>query len=652
MKKQGISLMILITTVIIISLLTGTAVVTGKEITDNLKGLEFATNIANIEYCYNNLKDQKSFKESNVESIIDLTNFTEKEIKEYFPNENIENKSIKLSYIKLEDLGLDLKQGNFEKGKEDYFAISKQTNKIYYLNGLKLGDKKYYYLTDDLRKRYNINEEEIKNNIDKYTNNSKDKIAPTITTGNIIENMQSGKVVINDVIAKDDSGKIKKLKYELECLNKEESRYYFAENGMLVKNNKIELEDMVQKVTIYAEDYSGNYNIITINCNNEYMKPKLSNNMVPIRYKKGKWQVCKETDPLWYDYSSTSKKWANVMISDKKLEEGTVVKEEDLGDMYVWIPRFAYSINKFHTENKENEIAFDIMFMKDANHGINNKTYNKDYEYPAVGTKTPMIVHPAFTVNNNELSGIWIAKFPVNENNKINPNGKYKFTDIATAFSESKNKNSLANSHLTTNTEWGAIAYLTSSKYGNKLETNTEKIVAKNNYKIDAYKLSTTGNVTGIYDLNSKYGEYVAGYLNYPGVSVENGNWNIYNPGNTEINTADNSFKKKYVEDILNNLKLSPKGDAMYETIKSGAFLGTISKDEKTWILNPNDNKYTPGNSYYGEDSVLIGNIDMPYLTRGGVNREFSESGLFAVKFVKGNDDREFIKYRPVLNIK
>ena len=82
------------------------------------------------------------------------------------------------------------------------------------------------------------------------------------------------------------------------------------------------------------------------------------------------------------------------------------------------------------------------------------------------------------------------------------------------------------------NSEWGAAAYLSQSKYGkygNSLYQGINKEVAKNdnsgyitgggNYLTNIAQ-STTGNITGIYDMNGGKLEYVMGsYFGYEGKS-------------------------------------------------------------------------------------------------------------------------------------
>ena len=77
------------------------------------------------------------------------------------------------------------------------------------------------------------------------------------------------------------------------------------------------------------------------------------------------------------------------------------------------------------------------------------------------------------------------------------------------------------------NSEWGAVAYLTESKYGRNgtevtINNSSDYITGSaqtasgttNDYKsVDGVLASSTGNVYGIYDLSGGAYEYVASYL-------------------------------------------------------------------------------------------------------------------------------------------
>ena len=100
-----------------------------------------------------------------------------------------------------------------------------------------------------------------------------------------------------------------------------------------------------------------------------------------------------------------------------------------------------------------------------------------------------------------------------------------------------------ASSHLIKNSEWGAVAYLCYSDYGSVPQINAAGTIKttpywytydmytgqgpktndSNNYSTTNGMLaSTTGNTTGVYDMNGGAWEYVAAY-------IDNGNSNLNN---------------------------------------------------------------------------------------------------------------------------
>ena len=107
----------------------------------------------------------------------------------------------------------------------------------------------------------------------------------------------------------------------------------------------------------------------------------------------------------WYNYSE--KKWANAKTTND-------------GSMWVWIPRYAYKINKSNQ-------TFDVVFLV----GTTDNYYDKDGKLQTAKRQTSetdipdatkdYVVHPAFTNESNigyvnggwkkELTGIWVSKF-------------------------------------------------------------------------------------------------------------------------------------------------------------------------------------------------------------------------------------------------
>lgn len=236
------------------------------------------------------------------------------------------------------------------------------------------------------------------------------------------------------------------------------------------------------------------------------------------------------------------------MLSDGKYKEGKVVegqivKEEELGSMYVWIPRYAYRI--------VGEKNIEVNFLKgNTNQDKDGKEYTED---ESTDTKTTPIVHPAFRLAGGQLSGIWVSKFEASGTNK----------------------------------DGNAVAYLCYSQYGNVPKINGAGSLVENNHWYDYYTgqgpasassegwynktddthnyntsngmlASTTGNITGIYDMNGGCWERVAGYL-------DNGNWSLNGYGQS----ADGSIK--YFE----NGKINSTYASLWDSYE-------VSEEEKT----------------------------------------------------------------------
>ena len=460
------------------------------------------------------------------------------------------------------------------------------------------------------------------------------------------------------------------------------------------KDNKIKYRIPVDNYGQYKIKISTTDNVEMgenyIDVNFKGNAPKLSEGMIPVIYDdtKKKWIITEETDPDWFDY--THKVWANVMLSDgtynknnKKL--GYEVDDNELGSMFTWIPRYAYSITQFKVAKDgegTTQNIFDVSYLIGiTDSDQDNITYNTDYNIETVstGSPTPKIVHPAFTFGGNKLTGFWTAKFEASmaednkntkaDNNvttktiKILPNvDSWSYINIGNSFLNCLNmKNNTiyglstnADTHLMKNIEWGAVAYLAGSQYGITPIIN-DSYTAGNDYKTNVSQ-STTGNETGIYDLNGGSWERVAAYWdNGDDKLSENGTttvfpsnqlnsayakyWDRYGVSQNEItqmnndlwnqNSSANGTRKSITDDRYNLMK-NIKGDAMYETINTYSYYGKNSSNNYLWLLTETDTSTNYGRSYYNRDYTLLGNILLPFLHRGGSWNSGYLTGVFS----------------------
>ena len=257
--------------------------------------------------------------------------------------------------------------------------------------------------------------------------------------------------------------------------------------------NEIDYSDMVKAT--YNASYNGfDYEFVRKNACTEVIqyvsRPELADGMIPVVYDDGSWKKA-DLNSKWYNYSD--KKWANAVLvrewksvdtgSKSRYEylespAGTPILETDILAYFVWIPRFRYQLFSSNSVTPIN-IAFESISTSKSQ-----------------GTAPGQwLTHPAFTYNNHELSGIWVGKYEAsNSNDSIIVKSGTAWTNIDYVSANDKilsmtNQNNIyglkgVNTHMVRNSEWGALAYLTNSIYGN-LSDN-----------------SSTGNNTGIHNLS------------------------------------------------------------------------------------------------------------------------------------------------------
>ena len=355
--------------------------------------------------------------------------------------------------------------------------------------------------------------------------------------------------------------------------------------------------------------------------------PKLGSGMTPIKWNGSSWVNTTGSDKDWYDY--TGKKWANAKTSD--------------GSMWVWIPRYAYSITSgYHSSSAGN---IEVEFMK----GLTNETSTGRTTFQNSSGQGKWNIHPAFNYGQT-VSGIWVAKFEASNSSgkiKVEPGVQsWRSITVNDIYTNCLNYNKTLNSHMMKNDEWGAVAYLSKSKYGKQNEevwiNNSSSYITgsagnsasagtdvgtTNDYtSTQGVKASTTGTVYGVYDMSGGAWEYVAGYVN-------NGNSSLTSYGSSLVNgdaKTKNVYSKGSSDSYENNYNAnsSKYGDAVYETSTSGS--GSTS-----WYF---DYSGFPGKS-------------VPFFIRGGsIGSEETNIGVFYFGTYEGYGTNN-LSFRPVLAV-
>ena len=313
-----------------------------------------------------------------------------------------------------------------------------------------------------------------------------------------------------------------------------------------------------------------------------------------------------DTTKMWYSYEN--KIWANAVIlnSEDNYDAGDIISENDINSYFVWIPRYRYKI--FNDGNYTSAIN-----GTPSSYGSSVQTIEVVFEsklsVKSIGSITDeWLTHPAFTLGNRELNGIWVGKFETTgqiRNTNIKPSAvAIKSSNVKEVFEIAYNYKRDLDSHLIKNTEWGAVAYLSHSEYGinEKISSNDNASYltgysATSPYNtVTGYKASTTGNISGIYDMSGGLSDAVAAYAegNYETIGFNNISISNYASKYFDVYPS-NSTSVTYDNRIL--------GDA---TGEMGPFY--IYNDEY-------DSYYSP--KWYSSSSNFIDSSNGP-LSRGG----------------------------------
>ena len=321
-------------------------------------------------------------------------------------------------------------------------------------------------------------------------------------------------------------------------------------------------------------------------------KPVLDQGMVPVNIDNDGTVKKANTYTKWYSYEN--KQWANVvLVNDDSRDEylsatpGTIIDNSNIIGHFVWVPRFKYKISTGYTNTPS---PIDIIFE------------NKTTEKSTGDAKIDYFTHPGFTFGQNELNGIWVAKFETTgtENDPtVLPNeATYKFSSLATDYNMAESFSNYginSNSHILKNTEWAATTYLSHSQYGidkqirinnnsnyitgcgANVENGSQVSTCEISYgsNIDNYPQSTTGNITGIFDMSGGVWEVVMGnyndYISYSDFDV----------------MPEDKYYDKYTITSYSSGCNTPncKGHSLTETKSWYSDFGFNSSSSSPWII-------------------------------------------------------------------
>ena len=402
-------------------------------------------------------------------------------------------------------------------------------------------------------------------------------------------------------------------RFKLEVLNK-------------IYGNELEKEEVEEDLT-YKDNSGAN-------------RPELLNNMIPVYYDGSNW-IYADIKEEWYDYDK--KEWANAVVLNSGVTKnvGDTIAETDIALWYVWIPRYTYTIfngNNGSVNPLEIQIKFESGISSSgtvkcvdavSGSGTSSETCI-DTTNGSIKNGTSTYTHPAFTFGDQELTGFWVGKFEVSGSTSqitIKPNitslRNQTFSAFFIAIQNMSTTYSLnGDSHMIKNMEWGAVVYLSHSKYGTCTNGSCTEVAINSNSSYytgggatNAYKTnvgqSTTQNIYGVYDMSGGAWDAVMG------TSVDQSG-NFFNNNTGFSITVNSKYYDQYSYNKFNYLSkeafiISKLGDSMKENIYS--FTNT---------------RY---DSWYGGYSQFFEGVRIAWMLRGGTE------GVSSSVFSFGSND-------------
>ena len=276
--------------------------------------------------------------------------------------------------------------------------------------------------------------------------------------------------------------------------------------------------------------------------------PELDSGMIPVYYDETSetWKKADENNENnnWYNYND--KKWANsVTVTNdtrskyKSASIGTEIPMDDILTMQVWIPRYKYKVWNYNADGTKtsNEQEIEISFedgtastgeitCTDSISGTDGnlsetcklKSTNATCTDDTCNNKT--YTHPAFTFGNEEIKGFWIGKFELTgtiSSITTKPNlsslREQSISSFETNIMKMKSSgnqyglNTTTDTHMMKNMEWGAVAYLSHSKYGTCTDGTCKEVTINNSSSYYTGRSGGNSSASGSTEGTYKYNE-------------------------------------------------------------------------------------------------------------------------------------------------
>ena len=489
---------------------------------------------------------------------------------------------------------------------------------------------------------------------------------------------ESGTLII------DEEGKISiTVKINGYCIRKR-----FTENTpSIIETDNCTIED---SELVYAEKYK-----------EEILNgadPEIKDNLIPVTISTNGTVKYADIKREWYSYKN--KVWANAVILKEGVTRtvGEIIPESDIKQYYVWIPRYKYQLWNVNGENKypkgTSESAINIVFENKETEASNGTQNGEWLTHPAFTSfNTNGIWVGKYETSYDEETYTDSSKFLTANPNYaaatkasniiIKPNVRsLTMKSVSESYILGRGVNENLNSHMMKNSEWGAVTYLTYSLFGKCTEDSCEEIYINNintgyrgntakfsgqfeyggsitgcsgssatasvssNQKACApgyaynevnNKASTTGNISGIYDMSGGAWEYVMGVIkdiNGKPISGRNNKYNSGFNGTYGCPTCGDQTVTSKTDGIefptdtryydLYEPNSTELGDDTWYKYENG-HLGDGTKE----ITVSKTNSSSGDRGIWYQNYTIYPTATYPWISRGGSTKDDAGAGLF-----------------------
>ncbi len=499
-QESGVTLLVLVITIVILLLIASMAVYSVSEAINSSKMTAFTTELKIMQSQVNLLNEKmRNGEEVNLDGAIYKGNGSEENtigIQEI--GKSIKDKDIAIQAdVALEAVGVTtdeeknkykyydnyiIKNGLGVEGVEQELLVNVEKREVVSYKGISNKGKTYYNLASLPDAMYNVEHEDtgakpdFETKINKISADGKWEIS--------IENITY-------------DGYIDKWKVKYKRDNEE--------GWTTTDDYKFEVD---KQGTYIIKIFNGDIESEEKECKTKYeIEPELLDGMQPIIISdSGDIRKANSTSDTWYSYDVSedddmtdggtteggSSKWANVELN---------------GNYYVWIPRYAYKVDKDVTYNNSDGITTNKIDIEFIETGITNQNV---VEEVGEGYKVP----EAFTTEEKEISGFWVGKYELSgtiEDLKTVPDEE-SIKDVEeeelTEAIKSLETDEIA-VFITNKTEFEAIENLAKSPYGRngteikkkEEKEQTPEVEETEGTEVEEDLTTTTGNKYGIYNL-------------------------------------------------------------------------------------------------------------------------------------------------------